>query len=42
MGGGNTSVEGVEEDGEVGVGLEELFDEGEVKDVFEHCNIVFY
>ena len=42
MGGGKTSVEGVEEDGEVGVGLEELFDEGEVKDVFEHCNIVFY
>lgn len=35
-------MEGVEEDGEVGVGLEELFDEGEVKDVFEHCDIVFY
>jgi hypothetical protein len=37
-----TSVESVEKDGEGGVGLDELFDEGEVKDVFEHCDIIFY
>lgn len=40
--GGETSVESVEEDGEGGVGFDELFDEGEVKDVFEHCDIIFY
>ena len=39
---GKTSVEGVEEDGEVGVGLEELFDEGKVKDIFKHTDVVFY
>lgn len=37
-----TSVKSIKEDGEVGVGLEELFDEREIKDVFEHIDIVFY
>jgi hypothetical protein len=35
-------METVEEDFEAGIGLEEGFDEGEVEDFFEHCDIIVH
>jgi hypothetical protein len=35
-------VETVEKDFEGGIGLEEGFDEIEVEDFFEHCDVIVY
>jgi hypothetical protein len=37
---GNTAVESVEEDFEVGIRLEETFDQGEVEYFFKHGDVI--